>query len=455
MEILNVVNECIVEAIQKLIDLGGKAEDVVAIGITNQRETTIVWDAETGEPLHHAIIWSDIRTTSTLDRLLENVPNSTKNKNYLKPLCGLPLSTYFSAVKLRWLLDNDPRIKSAVKAGDKIMFGTVDTWLIWNLTNGVHVTDVTNASRTMLMNLEKLEWDPILKDFFEIPDNIILPEIKSCSEVYGLVKAGPLKDCPLSGCIGDQQAALVGQHCLQIGQAKCTYGTGCFLLYCTGQNLVDSTYGLLTTVAYQIENEAPVYALEGSVAVAGACMNWLKDNMEIVKDFGEIDELIKSVKDNGDVYFVPAFSGLFAPHWDSEARGIICGITEETQRGHIVTAALESVCFQVRDILDAMNQECGVPLSMLKVDGGMTNNPTLMQWQSDLIGIEIIKPAMVETTALGAAILAGRAVDKWNINMKTDIKSRNFQPKITDDERDVRFTKWKMAIERSLGWDQN
>lgn len=403
-----------------------------------------------------AIIWSDIRTINTVDQLLEKVPNNTKNKHYLKPLCGLPLSTYFSAVKLRWMLDNAPQVKAAVKNGSKMMFGTIDTWLIWNLTGGVHVTDVTNASRTMLMNLETLEWDPILKEFFDVPENVILPAIKSSSEIYGRMKSGVLEDVPISGCIGDQQAALVGQNCLSISQAKCTYGTGCFLLYCTGQNKVDSTYGLLTTVAYQLENESPVYALEGSVAVAGSCLTWLKDNMEIIKDISEIDELMKSVEDNGDVYFVPAFSGLFAPHWDSEARGIICGITEETKKGHIVHAALESVCYQVKDILDAMNLECGAPLSKLKVDGGMTNNARVMQWQADIIGLDVIKPAMTETTALGAAMLAGHAVGKWNINAKTDmIKARVFHPKISEDEREVRLTKWKMAIERSLRWDQN
>lgn len=455
LEILQVVIECVEVAVAKLVELGGKASDIVAIGITNQRETTIVWDPETREPLYNAIIWSDIRTIATVEQLLEKVPNNTKNKNYLKPLCGLPLSSYFSGVKLRWILDNAPRVKTTIKNGGNVMFGTVDTWLIWNLTGGVHVTDVTNASRTMLMNLETLEWDPILKEFFEIPENVILPAIKSSSEVYGSMNVGPLKGVPIAGCLGDQQAALVGQNCLQISQAKCTYGTGCFLLYCTGQNHVDSSYGLLSTVAYQLENQPPVYALEGSVAVAGSCLSWLKDNMEIVKDFDEIDVLVKSVEDNGDVYFVPAFSGLFAPHWDSEARGIICGITEETQKGHIVRAALESVCFQVKDILDAMNLECGAPLAKLKVDGGMTNNVKLMQWQSDIIGIDVIKPSMVETTALGAAMFAGRAVGCWNINAKTDITARTFSPKITDDERDVRFKKWKMAIERSLGWDQN
>lgn len=457
IEILKVVTECIEKAVEKLVQLGGAASDIVAIGITNQRESTIVWDAETGEPMYNAIIWSDIRTISTVDQLLEKVPNHTKNKNYLKPLCGLPLSTYFSAVKLRWLLDNAPRVKSLMKNEGKLMFGTVDTWLIWNLTGCTqHVTDVTNASRTMLMNLETLDWDPILKDFFEVPENVILPAIKSSSEVYGQMADGVLKGVPISGCLGDQQAALVGQNCLQMSQAKCTYGTGCFLLYCTGQNKVDSTHGLLTTVAYQMENQPPVYALEGSVAVAGSCLSWLKDNMEIIKDIDEIDTLVKSVNDsNGDVYFVPAFSGLFAPHWDSEARGIICGITEETEKGHIVVAALESVCFQVKDILDAMNFECGVPLTKLKVDGGMTNNAKLMQWQSDIVGLEVIKPSMIETTALGAAMFAGRAVGKWNINSKIDIKARHFHPKIGDDEREVRFKKWKMAIERSLGWDQN
>lgn len=457
IEILKVVQECIEKAVEKLVQLGGEASDIVAIGITNQRESTIVWDASTGEPMYDAIIWSDIRTISTVDQLLEKVPNNTKNKNYLKPLCGLPLSTYFSAVKLRWLLDNAPRVKSLMKNDGKLMFGTIDTWLIWNLTGCTqHVTDVTNASRTMLMNLETLDWDPILLDFFEVPENVILPAIKSSSEVYGHMADGVLLGVPISGCLGDQQAALVGQNCLQMSQAKCTYGTGCFLLYCTGQNKVDSTHGLLTTVAYQMENQPPVYALEGSVAVAGSCLSWLKDNMEIIKDIDDIDTLVKSVNgDNGDVYFVPAFSGLFAPHWDSEARGIICGITEETEKGHIVVAALESVCFQVKDILDAMNLECGVPLLKLKVDGGMTNNSKLMQWQSDLIGLEVIKPSMVETTALGAAMFAGRAVGKWDINSKIDIKARHFNPKIGDDQREVRMQKWKMAIERSLGWDSN
>jgi glycerol kinase len=455
LEIISVVKECIDRAVEKLIELGGSPSDIKAIGITNQRESTIVWDAETGEPLHNCIIWSDIRNTSTVEQLLDKVPNNTRNKNYLKPLCGLPLSTYFSAVKLRWLLDNAQSVQSAIRGDKKVLFGTIDTWIIWNLTNKVHVTDVTNASRTMLMNLENLEWDPILKKFFDIPENIVLPSIKSSSEVYGEVADGILKGTPISGCLGDQQAALVGQNCLSAGQAKCTYGTGCFLLYCTGYNNVDSEHGLLTTVAYQLENKSPVYALEGSVAVAGASLSWLKDNIELFKNFDEVDELVKSVDDNGDVFFVPAFSGLFAPHWDSEARGIICGITDETKKGHIIRAALESVCYQVKDILDAMNLECGSPLAILKVDGGMTNNNFLMQTQADIIGLEVVKPAMVETTSLGAAMFAGHAVGLWNLETKIEANSRNYKPKISDDEREVKFTKWRMAIERSLAWNQN
>lgn len=343
----------------------------------------------------------------------------------------------------------------AVRNGKEILFGNIDTWLIWNLTKRIHVTDVTNASRTMLMNLETLQWDEKLREFFEIPENVLLPDIRSSSEIYGYMERGVLEGVPIAGDLGDQQAALVGQQCLQLGEAKCTYGTGCFLLYCTGQNNVDSEHGLLTTVAYQWGNKSPVYALEGSVAVAGSSLSWLKDNIELFHDFNEINDLVQSVDDNGDVYFVPAFSGLFAPHWDDEARGIICGITENTQRGHIVRAALESVCFQVKDILDAMNLECRTPLATLKVDGGMTNNDFLMQTQADLIGLEVIKPSMVETTSLGAAMAAGAAVGLWNVDAKLGGNVKRFKPKIGDDERERTFKKWEMAIERSLGWDHS
>lgn len=325
----------------------------------------------------------------------------------LQPLCGLPLSPYFSALKLRWLLDNVPKVKTALSQ-DRLMFGTVDSWLIWNLTGGpkggVHVTDVTNASRTMLMNIETLKWDPMLCSFFDVPVSI-LPQIRPSAEVYGTIASGPMKGIRLAGCLGDQQSALVGQQCLAKGQAKATYGTGCFLLYNTGPINVDSTNGLLTTVAYQLSaTHQPIYALEGSVAIAGAALGWLKDNLNLLKSARESEEVALTVETNGDVYFVPAFSGLYAPYWAQEARGVICGITDDTQRGHIVRASLEAVCFQVRDILDAMSKDCGIPMQSLRVDGGMTENKLLMQTQADLIGLKIIKPKMAETTALGAGM---------------------------------------------------
>ncbi|XP_053677169.1 glycerol kinase [Anopheles nili] len=459
-EILNVVYECIERTLEKLIELGGNpATDIVAIGVTNQRETTIVWDRTTGEPLYNAIVWLDMRTSSTVEQLLETVPNKTKNKNYLKPLCGLPLSPYFSAVKLRWLIDNVPKVKAAIRSGN-CLFGTVDSWLIWNLTGGpnggVHVTDVSNASRTMLMNIETLQYDKTLGKFFDVPLEI-LPEIRSSSEVYGLVRFKPLQGIPLAGCLGDQQAALVGQECLTRGRAKATYGTGCFLLYNTGTAMIDSFHGLITTVAYQMGPDAlPVYALEGSVAVAGAALGWLRDNVNLLANASESESLALGVENNGDVYFVPAFSGLYAPYWNQDARGVICGITEDTQRGHIIRAALEAICFQVRDILDAMNNDCGTPLQKLKVDGGMTVNSSMMQWQADLIGLDVLKPTFVETTALGAAMVAGRAVGKWDIeNVSVESSCTVFKPQISEDERDMRYSKWKMAIERSFGWENS
>ncbi|XP_053688159.1 glycerol kinase 3 [Sabethes cyaneus] len=457
-EILNVVLECIQKTLDKLQELGGSVEDISAIGVTNQRETTIVWDKTTGEPLYNAIVWLDMRTSSTVDQLLETVPNQTRNKNYLKPLCGLPLSPYFSAVKLRWLIDNVPKVKAAIKS-KTCMFGTVDTWLIWNMTGGSnggsHVTDVTNASRTMLMNIETLRWDRTLGRFFDIPFEI-LPDIRSSSEVYGMIKMDILLNVPIAGCLGDQQAALVGQECLSRGKAKATYGTGCFLLYNTGNALIESTHGLITTVAYQMgPDEPPTYALEGSVAVAGAALGWLRDNMELLNTAKESEQLAMSVPNNGDVYFVPAFSGLYAPYWNQEARGVICGIGEDTQRGHIVRASLEAVCFQVRDILDAMNKDCGFPLVKLKVDGGMTVNTLLMQWQADLIGLEVQRPVVVETTALGAAMAAGRGIGCWDVaNVSVASNCISFRPQISEDERDMRYKKWKMAVERSFGWEE-
>ncbi|XP_049886227.1 glycerol kinase [Pectinophora gossypiella] len=457
--ILEVVTTCIEKAVEKLVAIGGRPQDIVAIGVTNQRETTIVWDRNTGKPLHNAIVWLDMRTSSTIDKLLDIVPNKTRNKNYLKPLCGLPLSPYFSAVKLRWLSDNVDAVKKAMKKGT-CCFGTVDTWLIWNLTGGLnggkHITDVTNASRTMLMNIENLNWDPLLLKFFEIPKSV-LPDIKSSSEVYGHIADGCLKGIPVSGCLGDQQAALVGQMCLQKGLAKATYGTGCFVLYNTGEIRVNSTRGLLTTVAYQLGSEnPPQYALEGSVAIAGAALGWLKDNIGLMESAKESQEIAEKATENGSVVFVPAFSGLYAPYWRQDARGVICGITEDTNYSHIVKAALEAVCYQVRDILDAMNEDCGIPLQLLKVDGGMTSNALVMQMQADLTGINVTRAGFTESTALGAALVAFWGVDNSKQGIAIPMAAgTTYIPNISDDERDMRYQQWKMAVERSLGWDQN
>ncbi|VVC99797.1 glycerol kinase-like [Leptidea sinapis] len=458
-EILSVVKTCINKAVEQLISLGGFPKDIIAVGVTNQRETTIVWDKISGQPLYNAIVWLDMRTSSTIDKLLDLVPNKTRNKNYLKPLCGLPMSPYFSAVKLRWLADNVDAVKQAMKNGS-CCFGTVDTWLIWNLTGGVnggkHITDVTNASRTMLMNIETLNWDPLLLKFFEVPVSV-LPQIKSSSEIYGYIAEGLLRSIPISGCLGDQQAALVGQMCIQKGQAKATYGTGCFVLYNTGDVRVNSSKGLLTTVAYQLgRNNPPCYALEGSVAIAGAALGWLRDNMGMIENAQDSQEMAENATENGSVVFVPAFSGLYAPYWRQDARGVICGITEDTNSNHIIKAALEAVCYQVRDILDAMNEDCGMPLQLLKVDGGMTSNSLMIQMQADLIGINVIKAGFTESTALGAALVAYWGLDSITQVSTIDMESGvMYSPKITEDERDMRYKQWKMAVERSLGWEQN
>uniref|UniRef100_A0A1B6MF44 glycerol kinase n=2 Tax=Graphocephala atropunctata TaxID=36148 RepID=A0A1B6MF44_9HEMI len=355
-------------------------------------------------------------------------------------------------------MDNVPEVKTAIKE-DRCMFGTIDSWLIWNLTGGkdggVHVTDVTNASRTLLMNINTTKWDPILCRFFNIPQKI-LPKISSSSEIYGYVSDGPLIGKPISGCLGDQQSALLGQRCLRPGQAKSTYGTGCFLLYNTGFEKIDSMHGLLTTVAWKLGKTAPVvYALEGSVAVAGAAINWLRDNLEIFEKVQEVENIASRVMHTGDVYFVPAFSGLYAPYWQEDARGSIVGITEETQRGHIIRATLEAICYQTRDILEAMNKDCGIPLTRLQVDGGMTTNNLLMQLQADLCGIPVVRPQMAETTALGAAMAAGSAagIEVWDLDHLQPTSNDTFSPVITDEERDNSYAKWKMAVERCLHWD--
>ncbi|XP_037653950.1 glycerol kinase-like [Choloepus didactylus] len=455
-KILQSVYECIEKTCEKLGQLNIDISNIKAIGVSNQRETTVIWDKLTGEPLYNAVVWLDLRTQSTVETLSKRIPG---NNNFVKSKTGLPLSTYFSAVKLRWLLDNVGSIQKAVEE-ERALFGTIDSWLIWSLTGGinggVHCTDVTNASRTMLFNIHSLEWDKELCEFFGIPMEI-LPNVRSSSEIYGLVKAGALEGVPISGCLGDQSAALVGQMCFQDGQAKNTYGTGSFLLCNTGHKCVFSEHGLLTTVAYKLGKDKPVYyALEGSVAIAGAVVRWLRDNLGIIRNSEEIEKLAKEVGTSYGCYFVPAFSGLYAPYWEPSARGIICGLTQFTNKCHIAFAALEAVCFQTREILDAMNRDCGIPLSHLQVDGGMTNNSILMQLQADILCIPVVKPSMPETTALGAAMAAGAAegVGVWSLDPEdlSAVTMERFEPQINAEESENRYSTWKKAVMKSMGW---
>uniref|UniRef100_A0A1A8F9U0 glycerol kinase n=2 Tax=Nothobranchius TaxID=28779 RepID=A0A1A8F9U0_9TELE len=457
-EILQSVYECMERTCEKLMQLNIDISNIKAIGVTNQRETTLVWDKETGEPLYNAIVWLDLRTQSTVERLINKTPG--RNKNHLRHKTGLPISTYFSAVKLRWLMDNVSEVHEAV-VSHRAMFGTVDSWLIWCLTGGksggVHCTDVTNASRTMLFNIHTMNWDPELCKYFGIPMEI-LPRVRSSSEIYGLMKSGALSGIPISGCLGDQSAALVGQMCFKDGQAKNTYGTGCFLLRNTGSKPVMSDHGLLTTVAYKLGRDKPAcYALEGSVAIAGAVVRWLQDNLGIIGSSEELEKLAASVGTSYGCYFVPAFSGLYAPYWEPSARGIICGLTQFTNKSHVAFAALEAVCFQTREILDAMNQDSGIPLNQLQVDGGMTSNRLLMQLQADILCIPVVKPSMPETTALGAAMAAGAAegVSVWSLNPEdlSEVTSEKFEPQINPEESEFRYARWKKAVEKSKNWE--
>ncbi|XP_026300893.1 glycerol kinase isoform X1 [Apis mellifera] len=456
-EILFAVKACIKDVIRKLDVLGLKMDEIVTIGITNQRETTVAWDAMTGEPLYNAIVWSDIRTSSIVDQIIAKFPD--QSKNHIKPLCGLPVSPYFSALKIRWMKDNVPTVRKAMR-DRRCKVGTMDTWIVWNLTGGkdggLYITDVTNASRTMLMNIETLSWDPTLCRYFDIPMQM-LPEIRSSAEIYGKIAIGPLKGITISGILGNQQSALVGQNCLKKGQAKNTYRSGCFLLCNTGTTRVYSSHGLVTTVAYQLgPKSSAVYALEGSIAVAGAAIKWLRDNMKLIKDVHESEHLAQSVFSTGDVYFVPAFTGLYAPYWRKDARGIICGLTAFTTKQHIIRASLEAVCFQTRDILEAMYKDCGFPLTKLNTDGKMSTNNLLMQLQADLCGTPVFRSTMPDITALGAAMAAGHAegVDIWELEGEEieTVSTDTFLPTTTPEERDARYKKWKMAVERSLGW---
>ncbi|XP_075212630.1 glycerol kinase 3-like isoform X4 [Lycorma delicatula] len=455
-EILAGVRTCITTVLQKLPDIGFSASGILTVGVTNQRETTVVWDYFNGEPLYNAIVWSDIRTATIADQIIGRLPDN--NKDYFKPLCGLPISPYFSALKLRWMIDNISAVTKAIH-DQRCFFGTIDSWLIWNLTGGkdggIHVTDVTNASRTLLMNIDSLRWDPLLCKHFDIPMRI-LPEIKSSSEIVGYIKEPGLEGICISGIIGNQQASLVGQGCLSEGQAKNTYRAGCFLLYNTGKTKVLSTHGLVTTVAFQLgPGTRPVYALEGS-AMAGAAFKWLHENLNMMGEPYESEKIAKQVNTTADVYFVPAFTGLYAPYWRKDARGIICGLTQFTTKAHIIRAAHEAVCFQTRDILEAMNKDCGVPLNRLQADGALAKNDLLMQLQADLIGIPIVRTKDVDVVSLGAALIAGQAnginvfsLTKANYHEHTGQK---FQPTTTPVDRDMRYKKWKMAVQRSLGW---
>ncbi|XP_015266106.1 PREDICTED: glycerol kinase [Gekko japonicus] len=456
-EILQSVYDCVEKTCEKLKQLNIDIGNIKAIGVTNQRETTVIWDKTTGEPLYNAIVWLDLRTQSTVDRLLKKIPG--QDKSFFKSRTGLPLTTYFSAVKVRWLMDNVEEVGQAVREG-RAMFGTIDSWVIWSLTGGkdggIHCTDVTNASRTMLLNIHTLEWDAELCKFFDIPIDI-LPRVRSSSEIYGLMSSGALTGVPISGCLGDQSAALVGQMCFKNGQIKNTYGTGCFLLCNTGHKPALSEHGLLTTVAYKLGRDQPAcYALEGSVAIGGALVRWLRDNLCIAQSAKEVEMIAAEVGNSYGCYFVPAFSGLYAPYWEPTARGIICGLTQFTNKKHIAYAALEAVCFQTREILDAMNKDCGVPLSQLQVDGGMTNNKILMQLQADILCIPVVKPSMPEITALGAAMAAGAAegVGVWSLHPDdlTAVTYERFEPQINSEESDCRYAWWKKAVRRSMGW---
>ena len=425
--------------------------DIAAIGITNQRETTVVWNRHTGTPYANAIVWQDMRT----DTLCRELGGSVGADRF-RAQTGLPLATYFSGPKLRWLLDNVPGLRAAAHNGDAL-FGTIDTFLIWHLTGGsqggIHVTDVTNAGRTMLMNLHTLQWDADILAAMEIPAQM-LPSIRSSSEVYGTA-VGILAGVPVAAALGDQHAAMVGQACVHPGNVKNTYGTGCFMLLNTGNTIVPSTHGLLTTVAYQFGNQPPVYALEGSIAIAGALVQWLRDNLGIIERSSNVEALAASVPDSGGVVVVPAFSGLFAPHWRSDARGVIVGLTRFATKAHIARAALEAVAWQTREVLDAMEQDSGVPIALLKVDGGMTANGLLMQIQSDVVDVPVIRPVISETTALGAIYAAGIAVGFWRDLAEVQSKWREdtrWTPRMDATQRTRDYARWQKAVDRTLNW---
>jgi glycerol kinase len=445
------------QVIRGALDSSGIApSDVAAVGITNQRETVVVWNRTTGRPYANAIVWQDTRTDELCRKL-----GGKSGLDRFRDATGLPLSTYFSGPKIRWLLDHVEGLRDAAKRGDAL-FGNIDTWIIWNLTGGptggVHVTDVTNASRTMLMNLAELDWDEGILEEMGVP-RAMLPEIRPSSDpnFYGhTTPSGPFAaSIPVCGDLGDQQAALCGQTCFEQGEAKNTYGTGCFLVLNTGTEAIPSRRGLLTTVGYRFGDEPTVYALEGSIAIAGALVQWLRDNLELIASSSEVEALARQVDDNGGMYLVPAFSGLFAPHWRSDARGVMVGLTRYVNKAHVARASLEATAFQTREVIDAMRLDSDIDLTTLRVDGGMVGNELLMQFQSDILGVPVVRPAVAETTSLGAAYAAGLAIGLWadpSELRKNWREHARWTPSMESDERERLYSDWKRAVSRALDW---
>jgi glycerol kinase len=450
MEIWARSQEVMTEA---LLAASASAADIAGLGITNQRETAVVWDKNSGEPVMNAIVWQDTRTDRIVDELA-----SEGGQDRFRPQTGLPLATYFSGPKVRWILDNVAGAREAAEAGD-LLFGNIDTWCIWNLTGGtdggLHITDVTNASRTLMMDLNTLQWDESLASAIGVPMSM-LPEIRASSEVYGEVRSGGgMQGVKIAGDLGDQQAATFGQTCFSPGEAKNTYGTGNFLLLNTGTEAVQSKTGLITTVGYKIGDDAPIYCLEGSIAVTGALVQWLRDNLRMIKAAPEVEDLAQTVEDNGGVYIVPAFSGLFAPYWKSNARGIVAGLTRYVNAGHIARATLEATAYQSREVVEAMDQDSGVKLDSLKVDGGMVANDLLMQFQADLLGVPVIRPQVAETTALGAAYAAGLATGFWdNVESLRENwqEDKRWEPSMDPAKRNQYYKFWKKAVTRTFDW---
>ncbi len=449
LEIVRRTEEVIAEALEQR---GLRSSDLAAIGITNQRETAVVWERGTGQPIANAIVWQDTRVAEDVGYFAKN-----GGQDRFRAKTGLPLSTYFSSLKLRWLLKNIPGAEAKAAAGE-LLFGNIDTFLVWNLTGGanggVHVTDVTNASRTQLLNLKTLDWDEELLSAFEIP-RAMLPRVRSSSEVYGTAKLAAIAGVEVAGILGDQQAALVGQACFRPGEVKNTYGTGCFLLMNTGERAVPSNFGLLTTVAYKLGNAPACYALEGGVAISGALVQWLRDNLGMIEKSSDIETLARTVKDNGGVYFVPAFSGLYAPYWKENARGVIAGLTRFANKGHLARAVLEATAFQTREVVEAMEKDSKIALASLRVDGGMVGNDLLMQFQADILNREVVRPVIRETTALGAAYAAGLAVgffsgqEELRANWAVD---QTWAPHLAEGEREELYRQWKKAVTRSFDW---